>query len=139
MCGESPSLLSHIAPPVHIDIDSNDYQTVPHGSLVLPTEERARRDPADREKIHRKSTKFAKITHFHSPLHEIRADRTPVFHRSFESCVLRRSVKENRGVLNLFREISIETRVFFVFYTQRHLRPSPRETAASNLFPAIVT
>ena len=80
-----------------------------------------------------------KMSHFHSPHHEIRADRTQIFHRSFDSCVLRRLVKENRGVLNLFREISIETRVFFVFYTQRHHRPSSRETAASNLFPPRVT
>ena len=54
-----------------------------------------------------------KMSHFHSPHHEIRADRTQIFHGSFDSCVLRRLVKENRGVLNLFREISIETRVFF--------------------------
>ena len=62
VCGESPSLLSDIAPPVHGAVDSNHDQRVPRGSLVGPTAERAWRHSAVRSKADGNRRKSQNVT-----------------------------------------------------------------------------
>lgn len=144
VCGESHSFcrtflhqFTEMSAPTIIHVSSMVH--------LWPPPQSAREETRLFERNWTKIDENRQIPLFHSPHHEIRSDRTRIFHGSFESCVLTRLVKEKRGVLNLFREISIETGVIFcvlhatsspVIVRRKPLRPTFSSVCNMNAGPS---